>query len=245
MAGSTGGVAGSSGSGPVDAGSGDTPIQRVQDGTLALGASVTVERVFVTAARQTTSGGLSLFLQEPEGVTTAGHSYPAYAGVGGIIRPTDAGTFPVVSDCIDVTGVIIDFRGLTEIDVSSWTPAVSCGAFPQPFGIPSTTVGLDDIATDTDTSVAGLQPGALAERYEGVLIQVNDVSALAAPDATGAFSVSPVSGSPAGRPALQVDDFFHAEVPTAGQRYTSITGVLSDFDRYVLQPRSSADVVRQ
>jgi hypothetical protein len=262
-AGATGGASGSGGSasggaagdagrmdgGQPDAGSGSTLIQRVQDGTLPLGERVTIGRAFVTAGRQTTGGGaFSFFLQEPEGVTTGGHPYPEYAGVGAIIRPTDAGppTLPSLSDCIDVTGVIIDFRGLTEIDVSSWKLAgVSCGTFPRPFAVPGTTVGFDDIATDTDTSVAGLQPGTLAERYEGVLIKVSSVSAIAAPDANGVFSVSPISGGPAGaKPALQIDDFFYAEIPAAGQRYTSITGVLSDFDRYVLQPRGSADIVR-
>jgi hypothetical protein len=224
-------------------GSGNTPIQSIQDGTVAAGETVTVGGVFVTAARQTTSGAFNFYMQEPQGKTTAGHAYPEYAAADAFMLPGDAGPNgrPSVGDCVEVTGRVGEFRGNTQLVVSSWRPASTCGGIPQPLSVPNGSVGLADIATDTDLVTAGNQPGALAERYEGVLVRVRNVRAVTAPAPTSFPAVE--QSNPSG-PTLLIDPFFYSEPATAGQDYASITGIFSEFDRYILQPRSAGDIVR-
>lgn len=117
----------------------------------------------------------------------------------------------------------------------------TCGGFPQPFTVPNASVGFGDIATDIDLATTGNQAGPLAERYEGVLMRVLSVRAVSAP-AQNSFSI--VQQSNASGPILFVDGFYYLEPATAGQDYASITGIYSEFDRYVLQPRSAGDVVQ-
>lgn len=228
----------------TDAGDGSVEIQTIQDGTLPLGARVTVNRVFVTALRLVSTGNYySFMLQEPQGETPAAHVYPEYAGVSVFWDFGDSGAVnaPSVGDCIDVSGSIEDFHGLTQINLTSWQLASNCGTFPQPYAIPSTTVDFGDVATDTDPVTLGNQPGALAERYEGVLVRFSNVKAVAVGGPNGSFTIAEQSNSSG--PTILVSAYFYGASPTAGDNYASLTGVFSDFDGYNVQPRGASDLV--
>lgn len=249
----SGGIGGAGGSGGGDAGGsppdggrtpGGTPIQTIQDGSIALGVLVDVKKVFVTAARQIPSGLFPFVVQEPQGQTVGSHVYPEYAGVEAVIYPGDSGlgATPSLGDCVDVSGTVGDFHGLTELLHVTWQPASGCGTFPQPFAIPTTTVSFGAVATDTDLVTAGNQAGAFAERYESVLVRFPLVQAVAVPGPGGGFQI--VEQSDALGAQLAVDPFYYAAVPTAGQKFSSISGIFSEFDRYLLQPRSLGDVIQ-
>jgi hypothetical protein len=239
---------GSSGSRPDDAGdaapdSGGgnaVPIQRIQDGTVAAGQTATVEKVFVTAFRQTMGGELSFIVQEPQGDTQPPHVYPDYAGLSVFIR-VDGGsaTPPAVGDCVDVTGVVEEFQGRTQLAGGSFAKATNCGTFPAPMEIPSLRASFADVATDSDPSAPDNQPGAKAEVFESVLVRVTAVRVLSAPT-TFRFDIAQ-QASPSGA-MLIVQGIYHSQNPPVGQDYAAITGIMSDASgEYRLLPRSAAD----
>jgi len=95
---------------PVDAPSTTMrSIQEVQDGTVATGASVSIDKVFVTAMRISNLGNMLAFVQEPDGVTTGGHTYPQYAGVRVFFSGTELNQLPglgaiQIRHCLPPTG---------------------------------------------------------------------------------------------------------------------------------------------
>jgi len=95
-------------------------VQEVQDGTVATGASVAIDKVFVTAVRISNLGNMLAFVQEPDGVTTGGHTYPQYAGVRVFFSGTELTQFPglgaiQIGDCISLTGSTLEFMDDTEL----------------------------------------------------------------------------------------------------------------------------------
>lgn len=228
--------------GDTDSGRGLTAIQSVKDGTVGLNTTITVDHVFVTATKQTASGAFDIAVQEPEGATFGGHAYPEYAGVIAFLPKAYVGTIPSIGDCIDVTGATSSFHSETQIAAKSATAASNCGTFPRPFAIPSASVAFADVATDTDLVTTGDQAGALANRYDAVLVRFDDVVVSAAPAANGSFSVT-TQANPAG-PTLFVSAFFVTETTTASQAYASIAGIFQLFDTYALAPRSDSDFIR-
>ena len=97
------GVGGAAGAGPTA-----TLIQNIQDGTIAAGAVVAVSNVFVTAVEVSSgSNGTTLYVQEPEGVTTASRTYPQYAAVEVFVAGSEAAGLPAlatisIGDCVSV-----------------------------------------------------------------------------------------------------------------------------------------------
>jgi predicted extracellular nuclease len=244
--GSGGGTSGTAGTqGGDDAGSDasvsdDVPIQRIQDGTIGANAHVTLQKVFVTAAKQQASLAYSFFVQEPQGQTSDGHNYPEFAGVGAFISPSISTLLPAPGDCVDVSGTVSEFQLLTQVTVSSVTPASNCGSFPTPLSVPSSLANFADIATDADPAMTGDQAGALAERFEGVLVRISNVQA--AVTQGGLFNI--VEQANSSGPTLSVSDFYYAANLTAGDNYTSLSGILGQFGSYQLYPRSVADILR-
>lgn len=236
----------------VDAVAPTHSIQEIQDGTVATGAEVRVEKVFVTALRMSPAGSVIAFLQEPDGHTTGGHPYPEYAGVQLFVYPEQVTPFPglnmlQVGDCISIAGSTLEFQNNTEIVVpTAFTLEAggSCGTAPTPFVVPTGAIDFTALATDTDGATAGDQPGAASERYEGVLIKVMGVTAPTATDATtGEFRVVRTAG---GKATLAIARFMYtdnAPVPaTAGQVFASITGIYAERMWFKVLPRSLADL---
>ncbi len=227
-------------------------IQEIQDGTVATGTAVTVDKVFVTALRITAPGNLLGFVQEPDGVATGGHTYPQYAGLQLFMSTLEVAQFPGLStlqigDCISLTASTLEFQDNTElVTPTAFTrePAGACGTAPTPLVIPAGAVDFNALATDVDAVAAGDQPGASAEIYEGVLVRVTGVTAPLATDATsGEFRVVKTG---AGAATLVVGKFVYTDggpVPaTAGQAFTSITGVFAQRMNFQLLPRTVPDL---
>ena len=87
------------------------------------------------------------------------------------------------------------------------------------------------------TDVVG--SGAMAEMWEGVLVQVQNVTVTAEPDMYDEWVVDD---------ALLVTDFFFASMdwvlPMIDDTFGSLTGVMTySFDNYKLAPRTAADIV--
>lgn len=237
----------------IDAAAAPRSIQELQDGTVATGAPVFVDKVFVTARRLTPPGNLLAYVQEPDGVTSGGHPYPEYAGLQLFATTAEVAQFPglgtmQVGDCISIAGSTLEFEnGNTEIVTPTafmLEPAGSCGTAPRPFVVPTGAIDFGALATDLDPGTAGDQAGAAAERYEGVLVTVNGVTAPAATDpATGEFRVIR-TGAPGA--TLAIGKFVYTNfdpVPaTAGQVFASITGVYAQRVSFQLQPRTAADL---
>lgn len=227
------------------------PIQELQDGTVGEGVAVAVDKVFVTGLRLTAAGSVLAFVQEPDGVTTGGHTYPEFAGVQLFVAPAEAAMFPglgtlQVGDCISIAGATLEFQSDTEIVTPTAfrvEPAGTCGTAPTPLVLPAGAVNFDALATDTDPATGGEQPGASAETYEGVLLKVNGVTAVAATDGAGVFRVTRNGG---GAATLEIGWFMYpagGPVPaTAGQVFTSITGVYAQRNVFQLLPRGPADM---
>ena len=240
--------------GAVDAACNATLIQNIQDGTVATGTTVVVQKVFVTGVHVTGAGNVTIWVQEPQGTTTATHTYPQYAGVSVFAPMATAAMFPdmtgiAVGDCVSVGGTTAEFNQRTEVTtLTLFQKSTNCGTAPSPYVVPSLATTFNDIATDTDLVTAGDQAGTQTEIFEGVLVTVDAVQALTAPDGTGDFRAMPTGGSS----NLLMDSFLYGSAlpATAGESFTSITGIYDQFKLttgvfdFRLMPRNAADLVQ-
>jgi len=102
-------------------------IQDVRDGSIARNTEVSLKGVFITAVSRSIAGA-DYWVQEAQGVTTASHEYPQYAGMQVFIGPILAGTsFDVQrakpGDCVDLIGPVGLEEGFPELgDVDKFTP---------------------------------------------------------------------------------------------------------------------------
>jgi hypothetical protein len=230
-------------SGPDVTTADDVPIQRIQNGTIAVGSVVSVRSVFVTAAKTQTSTAYGFYVQEPQGQTSDGLVYPAYAGVAAFVDIDRVASLPLpaAGQCVDIAGTVAEFQGQTQIVISSIFITANCGLFPGALAVSASSANFADIATDADRAAAGDQPGAMAERYEGVLVRVDNVQAISTVSGT-TFMV--VDRFDPGGPTLTISEFYFAVSPAVGETFASITGVYGEFGNYRLQPRSAGDILR-
>jgi hypothetical protein len=241
---------------------GTVMIQDVQDGTVAHGDTVTLAMKIVTGVSVNSRGTTNLYIQEPQGQTTAGHTYPEFAGVNVFFLATEAPNFPdlqglALGDCISVSGTLGEFPsnpsadvGTTEIATpTAFSKQTGCGAAPTPF-----VVNFADIATTSNVA------GPKAETYEGVLVTLQNVQVTGTAAANGKnFTVS-TNGTTTS--TVTIDSFLlgggNFSFP-AHQSFSSITGVLSQINTgttgqcapapaqcmvvYRISPRSSSELV--
>ena len=231
-------------------------IQDVKDGTFGEGFTVSINPVVVTATKVAGSGNLTLFVQEANGVTKGALTYPEDSGVGVFIKSDQVAGFGAtgvaIGDCVTLTGKVgsIDFAAGTVVSVQppvgqtqiSFLTAFSkgvggCGAAPAPI--------VKTVASVNDT-------GADADKLEGTLVTIQDVSVTTASTGTsGSFTVTAAAGGA----TIFVGGFLLAPPPNfaLATHFTSITGVLSESDdltdpahpvvRYNIEPRIAADLV--
>ena len=122
-----------------------------------------------------------------------------------------------LGDLVAVTGTVVEYNNLTEIDVMSVLVVSSNNELPNP------------IILDT---------GDIGESYESVLVNVIG-TAITSPNEYGEWSVDDGSGS------TWVDDKLFAEADESielGNQYVVVGPVDFTYGNYKIQPRSEADV---
>ena len=209
---------------PVDTTTGanvPTTIYEVQMGTIPEKTYVDLEDVVVTSQFFTDSkanGGF--FIAEQPGGEYSGIQVYVFADVAAALT-----TKPALGDVISISGQYTEFHEYSEITLSKVENLTITGtaAVPAP-----AVVAPADIATG----------GALSEPYEGVLVQVENVTVTAPVVDFGEFTIT---GD------LKVDDLFFlpdpGPKPMMGDVYTSITGLLAfSFNVFKLSPRDLADL---
>jgi predicted extracellular nuclease len=126
-------------------------------------------------------------------------------------------------DSITITGPIVEYYGLTELQ------------YPTSIVVHSTGHSLPDPEVLTTSEV--YQPST-AEQWEGVLVRVNDAIVTSAPDQYGQWMVDDGSGD------AMVDDLGdYSYNPVVGDTLDYIIGVLNySYDEYKIEPRDDGDI---
>ncbi len=158
--------------------------------------------------------GVGAFLQDPD-LSEYGGIF-AYAG-------SDPGV--AVGDLVDVTGIYSEYYELSELSDPVFS-VTGTHALPDPIAADPCDVGTD---------------GKLGERYESMLVVVNDVSVTDSnpddPDDYGEFEVGG---------CLRIDDsiYDYGDQPAVGTAYSSLSGVLTySYSNRKLLPRDASDMV--
>jgi len=200
---------------------GGLTVYDIQDETSpdhpAVDTEVTLEDVVVTAIDDHGSTTGNFWVQEVQGGPFSGIRVFNRDGAVDVSALS-------VGDRVTVTGTYKENFGNSELTLTSVVVTAEGVAAPEP-----AVVAAADVATG----------GQLEEEYEGVLVQVEDVTVTDAnPDAPGDFGELEVTGG------LRVDDDLFQTERTAGARYESITGVMMySFNERKLLPRSADDLV--
>jgi hypothetical protein len=132
-------------------------------------------------------------------------------------------------DSVTVSGFVSEYSGLTEIYMF-----VGCYTEHGPGTVPAPTV----VTTGTISTSS-----TLAERYEGVLVRVNNVSVTNDDLGYGEWEVNDGSGA-----AIVDDAAYYAYEPLTGDPLAAVIGVLdhyriTTYEGYRIEPRRSADII--
>ncbi|WAS96139.1 hypothetical protein [Nannocystis punicea] len=196
-------------------------IYDIQGGEVPEGSVVTVKGVVITSPVHVDGDGKgTIFVQDPMGGELSGIAVFLYEEVA-----MNFGVKPGV--IVDITGEYTEFFGESQLQVTSVDAIVEVGQGESPA---PAVVAAADVATD----------GAKAEAYEGVLVQVENVTVTNPAVDMSDFEVEG---------ALRINDFFlfaQMEEPTVvnGQVFKSIAGPLRfSYDNHKIAPRAGADLV--
>lgn len=188
----------------------DTTIEDIQMGNVPMGTKVRVTDVVVTARAS------SLVWVQREGGAE-------YSGIA--IYPSMPPQMTLVPGLrVDVEGMVTEYFGVTEL--------ASAVITEKGMGAPLAPIVVADHATLVDP--------ATAEAWEGVLVRVENVKVVSAPDGFGEWTVGTAAAP------LRVDDMMHKPMPDPmpGQCFAHVTGPLHySFDNFKLEPRNATDLM--
>ena len=189
--------------GPADSAS----IMSIQDGTVVVGTEVMVDSAIVTGIN---SSGSQIFIQDASATEYAG--IMVYLGSGGVTVS--------VGDEVSVTGVVEDYFGRTNLEISSASDVVASGA------------------TGSITPVALTADPTDWEVYEGMLISLSSATLSSEPSQYGVSTLAEYS--------LSVDDslFDYTTSAANGDSFSTVVGIVDEYYGWVLLPRSGADFVQ-
>jgi hypothetical protein len=201
-----------------------TTIYDIQQDTFALGDTLTIEGVVVTAIDDQPNG-LGFWCEE----LGAGPHSGIYIFTGVIDVPT-----VVIGDIVDVTGVYDEYYGLAELiltpDYGGWGSYTVVGA-----GSPPEPELLRAWQCRTSNPLE-------AEQWESVLVRVENVTALALDPGYGEWFAEEFGY--AVNDTVRCDDGAGISGPPAGTEMTSITGILHfSYDDFKIEPRAEYDIV--
>lgn len=131
---------------------------------------------------------------------------------------------PETGDSITITCDVDEYYGLTELkNISSYTIHSNNNSIPGP--------------TEITTGVFG-SGGFEAEKYEGVLVIVINVTVTQTADGYGQWYVNDGSGE------CQIEDGLYHYEPYMGETFAAIIGVGSyGFEEYEIHPRGESDLI--
>lgn len=193
-----------------------TIFQLQQDAVCKGTAMVTVSGAVVTSPLTFNKNGF--YIQDPTG--------GEYSGIFVFIGPDNPNMIATnPGDIVTITGTYDDFYGAAQLEVTSAADVMVTG---------TTDVPTPEVVAPADIATGGPK----AEAYEGVLVQVNDVAAVADLMDHNEWSVDA---------DLRIDDLFFAmadwTIPPPGTAYTSIAGPLAfTFDNTKIAPRTADDI---
>ena len=190
----------------------DTTIYDIQQGLIPEGSVVNLTDIVVTSPVE--PDGSLVFVQEQNGGAWSGIALYMYNEV---IDALD----PQVGDVYHLTGVYEEFYDMSEIKVT-------------------TVDNVELVAVDQTPKASVVDPadvttgGSDAEKYESVLIRVEDVTVTAEANNYGEWTIDG---------GLKIDDFFFASSPALGTEFKSITGPLTfSYEEFKLIPRFESDL---
>ncbi len=192
----------------------ETDIYTVQQDTTLVGQHVTATGI-VTAATGVFNPGRT-FIEEQNG--------GPWSGI--LLWDSTETFFANAGDEVRVTGEVYEFFGMTEILVNNYDILSTGNSLPE-----VELVNTGDIA-----------PGSItAESYEGVLVQVQNITVIDDNLGYGEWLVDDGSG------ACRIDDDadnLSYEIPAIGTSLSSITGVLNySHGNFKLEPRYRTDII--
>lgn len=194
----------------------DTSIFAIQMGSVTEDSYLKLENVVVSTP--VSYSGDSFFVQEPEG--------GAYSGIQ-VFLADPAGLSVAPGDVVTLVGTYDEFYDMSQFEVASVAKVTtsSSGAAPTP-----------ELIADPATIATG---GTMAEQWESVLVEVQNVTVT---DDMLEFGEFAVTGD------LHIDDLFFAQgdwtIPSVGTGFASIVGPLYyNFENFKVGPRDAADLV--
>ena len=172
------------------------------------GDSPLKDQVVETSGIVTAVSGSSSYIQDGTG---------AWSGIN-VYDGTFSGSV-AVGDMVTITGKVVEYNNKTEItSITQFEVNSSGNQLPEP-----TILMTSEIAQ---------------EKYEGVLVKVNNVTCTDPDLGFGEWEVDDQSG-----PA-RVDDLIFAYTPSLNQNFTSITGIVEyTYSNFKIEPRSMEDII--
>jgi predicted extracellular nuclease len=229
-----------------DASSGDITIQEIQNDAMPVGTAVNVRGVVVTAVDNYGPRKGNFYVGEPEG--------GAYSGVLVYGASVDVVAQLAVGDVVDISGAAKDEFGLDTDDatVTELGPIESGSMIVTETGTttpPAPTV-IDALAIGRMETAAR---EAEYEKYEGVLVTVNNISVTSEIRPVSSSEPDPMFVAFRITGVLEVDSSL-AEIPysattppapfvTGGDCLASITGMGDYFFNYKVLPRATSDIM--
>jgi hypothetical protein len=225
--------------------SGAVKIQDVQNDAMPPGTAVSLSGVIVTAIDTFGAKTGDFWVEEPEG--------GAYSGIHVFGAQTSDVAALQVGDVVDISGAVKDEFALTS-DTTGRTltelkPAMGgqitltktgSGQVPAPTVVDALMIG-----QISDADMGGPMFSAEWEKWEGVLVTVNSVSALSAPKSFGSTMPPPADNYSFGITGVAKVEGSLTDITMSNISRTTcmnVTGVVDYFFDYLILPRSAADM---
>lgn len=225
-----------------DSAPGEMTIQQVQSDTLAPGSPVELKGVVVTAIDAYGQKTGDFWVQEPEG--------GPYSGVHVYGAPLDQVAVLALGDVVDIKGAVKDEFALMS-DTSGNTVTELKPTSGAQMSVTKVSAGAPIAPQVVDALTIGQMPSYMAraaewEKWEGVLVQVTNVSALSAPVCVGTNCTDStlekfdVTGDVLVESALAA---FPTPKIARNDCLGGVTGVVDYFFDYQILPRTTSEVV--
>jgi hypothetical protein len=202
---------------PYNCSVGITPIADIQTVDIGADTSYYIYQAVNTSGVVTAEPGIYGF-----------NTFVIQDGAGtwsGIFIYDAAGTTTVArGDSVTVSGWVSCYYGKTEIDLFS-----GCVTNHGPATVPSPTVVLTNTLSNSSL---------IAERYEGVLVRVEDVTVTNDSLGFGEWEVNDGSG-----PCIIGDYAYYVYEPDDGDELEAVQGIFDYYYEYRIEPRGDEDIV--